>query len=156
MMAGIPSYAQTRKFTEHPENKATMKTTIYTLILMFFLNAGMLIAGNSKNSAANPSPAITETLIDIHKLAPATPGEAEFADGTDFLVIPAAYNLKLAPSVPKEADFEETDLPLQADARQLSPSAPAETDFEDTTAVTTDDSSALAPATPPVADFNEE
>lgn len=112
-----------------------MKTTIYTMIALFALNANMIFAGG----------------IKFHTM----PYNTEYNDGNEFKAAPDVMVSKLAPVTPKVADFEEA-LPMYAiNVESLVPATPKVADFEDAVAVRPDSFPGLAPALPVVADFTE-
>ena len=132
-----------------------MKTTIYTMIVLFAFGANVLYAGGMKHYTIKPDTYKTETTIDVEKLAPAKPVYAEFADGTEFKASAEALISNLAPVTPKEADFEDANMPVQVSIEQLAPVSPKETEFEDPDFAVPGTPCTLAPATPSEADFAE-
>jgi hypothetical protein len=112
----------------------TMKTIIHTMIVLFALNANMLIAGGIKHNTSKPETGKIELAIDLGKLVPATPAIAEFTDGIDLNSNPDALLGKLSPVTPAEADFEDpsevnTSEIAAATPGKLAPATPAEADF---------------------------
>ena len=139
----------------HNKKLKAMKTTFYTMIVLFAFSAGVLYAGDLKHYNIKPDTYKIETTVDLEKLAPATPVFAEFSDGTEFKASPDVLISNLAPVTPKEADFEDAALPMQINTEQLAPDSPKEPDFEETSVDIPGTQFTLAPATPTDADFTD-
>jgi len=138
------------------KNLTTMKTTIYTMIVLLAFNASMVFGGGIKHYTIKSEANKIEATIDLEKLAPVTPIFVEFSDGTEFKVSPEISVSKLAPVTPKEADFDDASLPAQINIEQLAPTCPQETEFEDIDAASRPGIiQILAPSTPSEADFTE-
>ncbi len=114
-----------------------MKAKIYTLIVLIAMTASTMLAGSLKNLNIKTETVKNEITIDLLKLAPSTPGEAAFMDGTEMIAMPAVLVSQIAPVTPREADFEDpsgieanTDC-ISGTPDKLAPVTPVEADFMD-------------------------
>ncbi len=107
-----------------------MKTTIQIITLLLIFTATVLLAGETRRLNAGNMP-VSTVAIDIAKLSPATPAEADFSDGTDQAEITDATVSRISPSTPAEADFNDTLSDTSAASQGLAPETPAEADFTD-------------------------
>jgi hypothetical protein len=138
----------------HFKKATTMKTTIYTMIVLFVLTSNILTAGGIKHYTIKSETINVSATIDVGKLAPVAPYAAEFNDGPEFLASPDALVSKLAPATPQEADFEDPGLLIQITPEKLCPLTPRESDFEETDTTAPETPCTLAPSAPAEADFS--
>jgi hypothetical protein len=130
-----------------------MKTTILVLATLLTLNASVIFANKPGNGSMKDELMKIELFIDMAKLSPATPLQAEFSDGVEHVTIPEAMVMQLAPTTPKEAEFEDfnTIVPIAID--KLAPATPKESAFEEMNFENPVNPASIAPTTPAEADF---
>ena len=108
-----------------------MKTAIFTTSVIFLLSFGNVFAGNDLESPGY-NESITARLLKI--LAPVTPKEASFDEGTA-TAKGSSENGSLAPSTPETAGFDDslnTEMSMHDIIRLLAPKSPQQVDFNDT------------------------
>src|ERR1039457_6623482 len=118
------------KQISEPKRFKKMKTAIFTISVIFLLNAGIVFAGNDIESPVLNA-TITESLLKT--LAPVTPKEASFDEEITGMDKDLTIG-SLAPTTPKTASFDDTiimDMSLKDILHLLAPKSPKEVEFND-------------------------
>jgi hypothetical protein len=107
-----------------------MKTITLIISFLFLLNSNLIIAGKHSDSPVNKTSESSE--LEIKKLSPIPPKEADFND-TFFTEVPSV--IEFSPVTPKEATFEDSDPDpvtneIQYFIRTVPPLTPREASFE--------------------------